>query len=377
MYAEFYRFTADPFRLTPDERFYFDSEVHRRAMAYLRYGLEQAEGFIVITGDIGTGKTMLIRNLFSELEEGTVMAAQLVTTRVQPEDMLRMVCASFGLGHDGMNKATMLHNLEVICRTRYAQGQRILLVVDEAQNLPVGSLEELRLLANYQTEGRALFQSFLLGQSQLRRTLQTARMAQMRQRIIASYHLEPLSKEETRAYIEHRLGIAGWNDDPELEEGVFDAVFESTSGVPRLINTLCDRLLLYGCIEEKHKLGQEDVSVVLQDMHQGVELEAPPSEEMTEGAVNGFCDTRHMARQVEDRDAATGENRERVEGFAEGHGLAGGGATSHLSFQQRITALEAEVSRLNRIVRHERALLRKAVLSQLDLRFEDDPESPL
>jgi len=372
MYSELYGFTAEPFRLTPDQRFYYDSEVHRRAMAYLRYGLEQAEGFIVITGDIGTGKTMLVRNLFGELEDGKIMAAQLVSTRLQAEDLLRMVCASFGLAHEGMNKATMLHNLEVICRTRYAQGQRILLVVDEAQNLSAGSLEELRLLANYQSEGRALFQAFLLGQNQLRRTLQTANLAQLRQRIIASYHLDPLSKEETRAYIEHRLRLVGWGNDPALEEAVFRGIFEATGGVPRLINTLCNRLLLYGCIEEKHGLAEADLGVVLKDMHQGVEAEA-----RHDAATVGEEEVTLAEREWQDElDVKAGTTPERPNGQAEGHSAAlnaeGESGTPLLSLQQRVAKLEADVSRLNKVLAHERRLLRKAILLQLDVDAGDE-----
>ena len=228
MYDEYYGLSGKPFQLTPDHRFFFDSQGHHRALAYLRYGLEQGEGFIVITGGIGTGKTILVRALFDELDGRSIMAAQLVTTQVEPEDMLRMVCASFGLAHEGMNKATLLHNLEVIARTRFAEGRRILLVVDEAQNLPARSLEELRMLANFQVEGRSLFQSFLLGQEELRRTLQSPNMEQMRQRIIAAYHLEPLSSEETQAYIRFRLDRVGWSSDPELTSDVFVEVFEQT-----------------------------------------------------------------------------------------------------------------------------------------------------
>ena len=243
MYEEFYKLAGKPFQLTPDQRFFFNSQGHHRALAYLRYGLEQGEGFIVITGGIGTGKTMLVRTLFDELADRDIMAAQLVTTQVEPEDMLRMVCASFGLAHEGMNKATLLHNLEVIARTRFAEGKRILLVVDEAQNLPAASLEELRMLANFQVEGRSLFQSFLLGQEELRRTLQGANMEQVRQRIIAAYHLEPLSAEETRGYIDFRLGCVDWEGDPKLDDQVYRAVFAQTQGVPRRINSLCDRLV--------------------------------------------------------------------------------------------------------------------------------------
>ncbi|AUB83209.1 XrtA/PEP-CTERM system-associated ATPase [Candidatus Thiodictyon syntrophicum] len=343
MYDEFYGLSGKPFQLTPDHRFFFDSQGHHRALAYLRYGLEQGEGFIVITGGIGTGKTILVRALFSELEGRNIMAAQLVTTQVEPEDMLRMVCASFGLAHEGMNKATLLHNLEVIARTRFAEGRRILLVVDEAQNLPPRSLEELRMLANFQVDGRSLFQSFLLGQEELRRTLQLPNMEQLRQRIIAAYHLDPLSLEETSAYIAFRLNRVGWSGDPQFAPEVFELVHARTGGVPRRINTLCDRLMLFGCIEERHQLTREDVRVVAAELEQesgrpaGGEVGAAVAESGTAAATD-----------------------------------PGGGGLTPGGLGERLSSLEAEVSRLRLIVMQERKLLRKAVLLQLELDAYDD-----
>ncbi len=343
MYDEFYGLSGKPFQLTPDHRFFFDSQGHHRALAYLRYGLEQGEGFIVITGGIGTGKTILVRALFSELEGRNVMAAQLVTTQVEPEDMLRMVCASFGLAHEGMNKATLLHNLEVIARTRFAEGRRILLVVDEAQNLPPRSLEELRMLANFQVDGRSLFQSFLLGQEELRRTLQLPNMEQLRQRIIAAYHLDPLSLEETSAYIAFRLNRVGWSGDPQFAPEVFELVHARTGGVPRRINTLCDRLMLFGCIEERHQLTREDVCIV------AAELE----HESGRPAVSEIGDT------VAESGAAAATD-------------PGGSGLTPGDLGERLSSLEAEVSRLRLIVMQERKLLRKAVLLQLELDAYDD-----
>lgn len=344
MYDAFYSLSGKPFQLTPDQRFYFESQGHHRAMAYLRYGLEQGEGFIVITGGIGTGKTMLVRNLFSELEGRNIMAAQLVTTQVEAEDMLRMVCASFGLAHEGMNKATLLHNLEVIARTRFAEGRRILLVVDEAQNLPAGSLEELRMLANFQIEGRSLFQSFLLGQEELRRTLQGPEMEQLRQRIIAAYHLEPLTAQETREYIEFRLQRVDWSNDPELDAQVFAAVYEHTGGVPRRINTLCDRLMLFGCIEGRHALSAEDVQIVVEELRQEV----------------GRSETAETTRA-----AAPAPLRSESGGAATGPVPAG-------DWEGRLAALESELAQLRALVQKERKLLRKAVLLQLDLDAYDE-----
>jgi len=340
MYDEFYGLSGKPFQLTPDHRFFFDSQGHHRALAYLRYGLEQGEGFIVITGAIGTGKTILVRALFSELEGRNIMAAQLVTTQVEPEDMLRMVCASFGLAHEGMNKATLLHNLEVIARTRFAEGRRILLVVDEAQNLPDRSLEELRMLANFQVDGRSLFQSFLLGQEELRRTLQLPNMEQLRQRIIAAYHLEPLSREETSAYIRFRLERVGWAGEPEFAPEVFELVHAETGGVPRRINTLCDRLLLFGCIEEKHRLAVEDVQVVAAELQQ----ESGRPAGLAVSATQAPC----------------------------GSPAAGADRPAPGDLPERLAALEGEVSRLRLIVMQERKLLRKAVLLQLELGAYDD-----
>lgn len=341
MYDAFYGLSGKPFQLTPDQRFYFESQGHHRAMAYLRYGLEQGEGFIVITGGIGTGKTMLVRNLFSELEGRDIMAAQLVTTQVEAEDMLRMVCASFGLAHEGMNKATLLHNLEVIARTRFAEGRRILLVVDEAQNLPSRSLEELRMLANFQIEGRSLFQSFLLGQEELRRTLQGPEMEQLRQRIIAAYHLEPLTAQETREYIEFRLQRVDWKGDPELDPKIFGAVYEHTAGVPRRINTLFDRLMLFGCIEGRHALSVEDVEIVVEELRQEV---GRPERATT-------ASPRPMATPAE-----SAEPRAAPAGDWEG----------------RLAALESEVAQLRATVQKERKLLRKAVLLQLELDAYDE-----
>jgi general secretion pathway protein A len=349
MYDEFYRLDGKPFQLTPDQRFFFNSQVHHRAMAYLRYGLEQGEGFIVITGGIGTGKTMLVRALFSELENHDIMAAQLVTTQVGPEDMLRMVCASFGLAHEGMNKATLLHNLEVIARTRFAEGKRILLVVDEGQNLPASSIEELRMLANFQVEGRSLFQSFLLGQDELRHTLQGPGMEQLRQRIIASYHLGPLSEEETRGYIEYRLKLVGWNEDPTLDERLFPEIFSFTSGVPRRINTLCDRLFLFGCIEEKHALGLDELEIVQAEMTDEVGQAEQPA---VQDPVPAVADLDPVDPPQESGSAS---------GLADGQ-----------SISSRLASLEDEVRGLRQIVQHERKLLRKAVLLQLDLEAYDD-----
>ncbi len=284
MYESFYKLTGKPFQLSPDPRFFFGSRGHKRAMSYLRYGLSQGEGFIVITGGIGTGKTTLVRALFEDLAKENIVAAQLVTTHLEPEDTLRMVAASFGLAHEGAPKAAVLKNLEIFLLARAREGKRILLVVDEAQNLPRESLEELRMLANFQVAGRALLQSFLLGQEEFRDTLQADGLEQVRQRVIAAYHLEPLDAEETRKYIEHRLGYVGWKEDPKFDEAAYQQIFDFTQGVPRKINTFCDRLMLFSYLEELHDIGAAQVREVGGELQEetpvysesGVEPDEPP-----------------------------------------------------------------------------------------------------
>lgn len=266
MYESYYKLSARPFQLSPDPRFFFGSRGHKRAKAYLQYGLHQGEGFIIITGDVGTGKTTLVRTLFAELNHQNTVAAQLVTTQLEAEDMLRMVAASFGLAHETANKATLLKNLETFFMARAREGKRVLLIVDEAQNLPPRSLEELRMLSNFQVAGRPLLQCFLLGQEEFRRTLASDGLEQLRQRVIAAYHLTPLSPDETKAYIEHRLRLVGWDSDPALTDDAHAAISKFTGGTPRRINTLCDRLLLYGSLEELHEITEEAVNTVTEEL---------------------------------------------------------------------------------------------------------------
>lgn len=270
MYESFYGLQGRPFQLSPDPGFFFGSRNHRRAMSYLRYGLTQGEGFIVITGDVGTGKTTLVKTLFSDLSKENIVAAQLVTTQLEAEDLLKMAAASYGLAYEGLSKTTLLRNLEAFFIARAREGKRVLLVVDEAQNLPPASLEELRMLSNFQLAGRALLQSFLLGQNEFRKILQGEGIEQLRQRIIASYHLNPLDKDETKSYIYHRLQRVGWRDDPQFDDASFELIYQHTAGVPRKINTLCDRLLLFGYLEERHVIDVEVVQAVIDELNSEV-----------------------------------------------------------------------------------------------------------
>ena len=267
MYEDFYKFRAKPFQLSPDPRFFFSSKGHRRAMAYLVYGVHQAEGFMVITGEIGAGKTMLVRTLARQLESQNVVMAQVGSTQLEADDLLRMVAAGFGLPHES-SKAALLTRLEQFLLSTHRQGKRALLMVDEAQNLPASSVEGLRMLSNFTSGEKPLLQSFMLGQPEFRRILQSPAMEQLRQRVIASCHLGPMDRAETELYITHRLQTVGWKGDPSFSEDAFAAIYQHTGGIPRRINLLCDRLLLMGFMDEKHALTGKEVAEVIGELHQ-------------------------------------------------------------------------------------------------------------
>jgi len=338
MYESFYSLSGKPFQLSPDARFFYNSSGHNRAMAYLRYGLRQGEGFIVITGGIGTGKTMLVSNLFKELSSENVVAAQLVSTQIDENEVLRMISASYGLAHENLSKAALLRNLEAFFRARRAEGRRVLLVIDEAQNLPQRSIEELRMLSNYQEDGRALLQSFLLGQLELKQTLQGPGMEQVRQRIIAGYHLRPLNREELQAYIEHRLALVGWRNDPKITDAAFDAIFSATGGVPRRVNSLCDRLLLLGSLEEVHEIKDSHVQTAVEEMAQEV---------------------GHSEGQIEDPMVAPAVAPEP-------------GPTHSADLERRVAQLEQEVQHLRSASSKNRRMLKQAIMLHMDA--DDDDE---
>ena len=267
MYQSFYGLTGKPFQLNPDPAFFFGSRGHKRAFAYLQYGLYQSEGFIVITGEIGAGKTTIVRSLFEQLDTEKVVPAQLVSTHLDADDMLRAVGIAYGLPVRTVSKAVLLGSLEAFFCKLAMENKRALLIVDEAQNLTSRAVEELRMLSNFQLGNKALLQSFLIGQPELRTMMQGPQMQQLRQRVIASYHLGPIDKTETKAYIEHRLNHVGWKGDPEFEAACFDLIHSLTAGIPRRINTLCNRLLLAGFLGEKHHLTTMDVQAIAREIH--------------------------------------------------------------------------------------------------------------
>ncbi len=268
MYEEHFSLSGAPFKLNPDPKFFFGSRSHNKAMAYLHYGLKQAEGFIVITGPIGSGKTMVISQLLDQLTSTNVIAAQLLTSNIAPEELLDHILSAFRIEPEGEGRTGKLEAFEDYLFDQLNRGRRVLLIMDEAQNLPFETLEELRMLSNIDYDGTPLFQVFLVGQPEFRDLLQTQRLEQLRQRVIASYHLENLSAEETEEYILHRLAIAGWKEDPTFTAGAFKAVHAETGGRPRRINTVCNRIMLYCSLEDAHQVTAPIAKKVIGELHE-------------------------------------------------------------------------------------------------------------
>ena len=268
MYDSFFKLTGKPFQLNPDPSFFYGSRGHKRAMAYLEYGLHQSEGFIVITGEIGAGKTTIVRSLLEQLDSNRVVAANLVSTQIDASDILRMVAAAFGVPGRNLDKAGLLLALETFLVSVAASGKRALLIVDEAQNLTPAAVEELRMLSNFQLEDHALLQSFLVGQPEFRDIMQSGDMQQLRQRVIAACHIGPMDHEETRGYIEHRLKCAGYTGEPLFEIDACEAIHKASGGIPRRINSLCDRLLLSGFLAGKKEFGLAEVEEVAKELNE-------------------------------------------------------------------------------------------------------------
>lgn len=266
MYTQHFGLSGKPFRLSPDASFFFPSKEHNRALAFLDYGIEQADGFIVITGDVGTGKTTILQTLLERLDAKKIRVASVATTQLGHDDMLELLATNLGIKEPSGRKALLLNGIESLLLKEYRAGKRVVLILDEAQNLSPKAVEELRMLSNFQADGQPLLQIFLVGQSELRATLLSPGFEQLRQRVIATYHLNPLDEDETRNYVEHRLHHVGWADDPEITDEAFYGIFDAADGVPRRVNNLCDRLFLYAFLEDLHVIDDEVVKIVAEEI---------------------------------------------------------------------------------------------------------------
>ena len=267
MFNDFYGLTGRPFQLTPDPTFYFESLTHRKALSYLSYGLAQGEGFVVITGEVGAGKSTLVAHLMATIDPARLTAAQIVTSKLDGEELVHVVAQAFGLIVDGHDKASALGAIEAFLHDEARAGRRCLLVVDESQNLEIDALEELRMLSNFQLGAHPLLQTLLLGQPEFRAMIQDhPQLEQLRQRVIAAHHLEAMELGEVQPYIEHRLKCVGWEGNPKFDQRVFTELFEASGGVPRRINPICNRLMMLGAVDQRSRIDGAMLSQVLEEL---------------------------------------------------------------------------------------------------------------
>jgi len=258
MYESWFDLKEKPFSLTPAPEFLFLSESHQRALDHLLYGLESGEGFIVVTGDIGVGKTTVCRTLLSRLPDRFVTSL-IVNPLLTEKELVRAVLEDFGGESPPGTKKDILDALNRFLLAEADKGRRPVLIVDEAQNLPPSLLEQVRLLSNLETEKRKLLQIVLLGQNELKQKLSLPALRQLNQRITVRAEIRPLELKETSRYIDHRLGVAGGGGRALLSHGAFGAIHKRAGGVPRVINMLCDRAFLSAYLRNSPRVERMDV----------------------------------------------------------------------------------------------------------------------
>lgn len=385
MFDTFFGLTGRPFQLTPDPGFYFESLTHRKALSYLGYGLAQGEGFIVITGEVGAGKSTLVAHLMATVDPNLLTAAQIVTSKLGGEEVVHVVAQAFGLAVEGHDKASALGAIESFLHEEARAGRRCLLVVDESQNLSIEALEELRMFSNFQLGSHPLLQTLLLGQPEFRETLHNhPGLEQLRQRVIATHHLDAMEPGEIQPYIEHRLALVGWTNNPAFDPRVFAGLYDASGGVPRRINQIANRLLLLGAVEERRDIDMAMLDQVVDELKRDgtlgggrrveVKVEAvadepdfffeTPIAAADQGPVARPNDSEVLAQMqaaLAQRDAQIAELQQAVIELANGDHYAPApnenAAAEVAALTERLAALENRLSEQDRTIRHTLTML--------------------
>jgi general secretion pathway protein A len=275
MYLEFYRLTEKPFNITPNPRFIFLSKTHREVFAHLLYGIRNHAGFIEVTGEVGTGKTTVLRTIFGQLGGDAYRLAFIFNPSLSAAELLRAVNREYGLMCEGLSAGELLDHLYTFLLNENRAGRTVVLVIDEAQNLVPSVLEQIRLISNLETESDKLIQIVLVGQPELGALLSRSELRQLSQRITVRYHLKALDFEDTCAYVEHRLGVAGWQGGKLFTLESLRLIYQHSRGVPRLINVLCDRALLVAYGEEKREISTALVAQAVRELRRAGAGELP------------------------------------------------------------------------------------------------------
>ena len=380
MFDTFFGLTGRPFQLTPDPGFYFESLTHRKALSYLGYGLAQGEGFIVITGEVGAGKSTLVAHLMATIDPGRLTAAQVVTSKLGGEELVHVVAQAFGLHIDGHDKASALGAIEAFLHEEARAGRRCLLIVDESQNLSIEALEELRMFSNFQLGSHPLLQTLLLGQPEFRETLNThPGLEQLRQRVIAKHHLEAMEPQEVQAYVEHRLALVGWTGNPLIDPRVYADLYTASAGIPRRINQIANRLLLLAAVEERREIDAGMLAQVVAELKTDGTLaaarkaEAPvplpdfdlakPDIVVAAPAVPVAQDNSEILAEMRaalaERDAQIAELQQAVIELANGdHREPVAGHNAEVAaLTERLAALESRISEQDHTIRHTLTML--------------------
>lgn len=374
MYEQFYGLSGRPFQLTPDPDFYFESASHRKALSYLGYGLSQGEGFIVITGEVGAGKSTLVAHLMQRIDPSQLSVGRIVTSALDGEELIHVVAQSFGLAVEGHDKAGALGAIERFLHDEARAGRRCLLVVDECQNLDIEALEELRMLSNFQLGSHPLLQTLLLGQPEFRALVAThPELEQLRQRIIASHHLAALGADEVEAYVRHRMGQVGWQGNPAIGAGFFNTLFDATDGIPRRVNQVMNRTLLLGAVEERNELTAAMLHAVCAEMdgdtsngaQNAPQRQVPPTPQAPPALSSPAADDARFAAMLAQRDRRIAELERMVAALGselEHAPLVPGGDSAEA--MRAIAAIEARLEEQEQSLRH--------VLTMLIEWFEDE-----
>ena len=379
MFDDFYGLTGKPFQLTPDPAFYFRSVTHRKALSYLGYGLAQGEGFIVITGEVGAGKSTLVAHLMGTIDPQQLTVAQIVTSKLDEEEIVHVIAQSFGLEIDGHDKASALGAIEGFLHDEARAGRRCLLIVDESQNLSVEALEELRMLSNFQLGNHPLLQTLLLGQPEFRATLQGhASLEQLRQRVIAAHHLEPMEKGEIEPYIVHRLEHVGWDGNPQFDQRVFTELYEASGGIPRRVNQIANRLLLLGAVEERSRIDGGMLKSVLDEMRaeKAFPEAAPKPMPTKEPVVQQLAPLKHEPRidhemldtLLAERDVQIAELQQAIVELSNQNDERASAAVRPelAAAQEQIARLQAKVFEQERTIRQTLTMLIEWIETEMD-----------
>lgn len=378
MYDTFYGLTGKPFQLTPDPDFYFRSVTHKKALSYLGYGLAQSEGFIVITGEIGAGKSTLVAHMIENIDPAQLTVAQVVTSKLDEAELIHVVARSFGIAIDGHDKASALSEIEALLHEEAREGRRCLLVIDEAQNLSVGALEELRMLTNFHLGNHPLLQILLLGQPEFRDLVKgDPALEQLRQRIIASHHLAPMEKSEIEPYIIHRLEHVGWQGNPAFDQRVFYDLHEASGGIPRRVNQIVNRVLLLGAVEKREKIDAAMLQQVLSEVAgdndagaTGKPFAAAPSAKPLASAMGdaGSLDLSKFEIMLAERDAQIAELQQAVVELSnmQEADAAGGSAGNIAALNDQIAKLESRMFEQERTIRQTLSMLIEWIESEME-----------